>query len=258
MRRLDLILVEQGKAASRTRAQRLISAGKVKVKAGPHWETPIKAGQKYPDWIETVIELDEADRYVSRGGLKLQGALAATGLSLAGATVIDVGQSTGGFTDCALQAGATKVVGIEVGHSQLVEALRDDPRVVCLEGVNARALPISLLGYSPAQQGFDVAVMDVSFISQTRILPTLAPLLKPGGHLLSLVKPQFEVGPGGLGKGGIVRDESLYPQVEQTIKTCCQAVGLSVCSYFDSPITGGDGNREFFIWAQLTAPSSTA
>ena len=257
MRRLDLILVDQGKVASRTRAQRLISAGKVKVRAGAQWETPVKAGQKYPDWIDIDIDQDEADRYVSRGGLKLQGALAMSGLSLAGATVIDVGQSTGGFTDCALQAGAAKVVGIEVGHGQLVDALRDDPRVICLEGMNARALPISLLTYSPAQQGFDVAVMDVSFISQTRILPALAPLLKPDGHLLSLVKPQFEVGPGGLGKGGIVRDDSLYPQVEQTIKACCREVGLSVCGYFDSPITGGDGNREFFIWAQLTAPSST-
>ena len=257
MRRLDLILVDQGKVASRTRAQRLISAGKVKVRAGAQWETPVKAGQKYPDWIDIDIDQDEADRYVSRGGLKLQGALAMSGLSLAGATVIDVGQSTGGFTDCALQAGAAKVVGIEVGHGQLVDALRDDSRVICLEGMNARALPISLLDYSPAQQGFDVAVMDVSFISQTRILPALVLLLRPGGHLLSLVKPQFEVGPGGLGKGGIVRDDSLYPQVEQTIKACCQEVGLSVCGYFDSPITGGDGNREFFIWAQLTVPSST-
>ena len=256
MRRLDLILVDQGKVASRTRAQRLISAGKVKVKAGPHWETPVKAGQKYPEGVAIAIEQDDVDRFVSRGGLKLQGALAVTGLSLSGATVIDVGQSTGGFTDCALQAGASKVVGIEVGHGQLVDALRDDPRVVCLEGMNARALPISLLEYSPAQQGFDVAVMDVSFISQTRILPALVPLLKPGGHLLSLVKPQFEVGPGGLGKGGIVRDESLYPQVEQTIKTCCQTLGLTVCGYFASPVTGGDGNREFFIW--LRVPTSIA
>ena len=258
MRRLDLILVDQGKVASRTRAQRLISAGKVKVKAGPHWETPLKAGQKYPDWIDITIEQDDADRFASRGGLKLQGALAITGVSLRGATVLDVGQSTGGFTDCALQAGASKVVGIEVGHGQLVDVLRNDPRVVCLEGMNARALPISLLEYSPAQQGFDIAVMDVSFISQTRILPALAPLLKPGGYLISLVKPQFEVGPGGLGKGGIVRDERLYPQVEQLITTCCQTLGLTVCGYFDSPITGGDGNREFFIWAQLKAPSSIA
>ena len=149
-------------------------------------------------------------------------------------------------------------MGIEVGHGQLVDVLRNDPRVVCLEGINARALPISLLEYSPAQQGFDIAVMDVSFISQTRILPALAPLLKPGGYLISLVKPQFEVGPGGLGKGGIVRDERLYPQVEQLITTCCQTLGLTVCGYFDSPITGGDGNREFFIWAQLKAPSSIA
>lgn len=250
MRRLDLILVDQGKVSSRSRAQRLISEGKVKVRQSRGWETPVKAGQKYPDWIEVDIFQDERDNFVSRGGMKLAGALEISGLSLAETTIIDVGQSTGGFTDCALQAGAARVVGIEVGHGQLVEVLRNDPRVVCLEGMNARALPVSLLEYTDQQQGFDLAVMDVSFISQTKVLPSLVPLLKKGGQLLSLVKPQFEVGPGGLGKGGIVRDERLYPEVEQSIKTCCIALGLKVCGYFESPITGGDGNREFFIWAE--------
>ncbi|WBA82201.1 TlyA family RNA methyltransferase [Endozoicomonas sp. GU-1] len=250
MRRLDLILVDQGKVSSRSRAQRLISEGRVKVRQSGGWETPGKAGQKYPDWVEIDICQDEADQFVSRGGMKLAGALAVSGISLTGATVIDVGQSTGGFTDCALQAGASRVIGVEVGHGQLVESLRQDPRVVCLEGMNARALPAALLNHTDQQQGFDLAVMDVSFISQTRILPSLVPLLKPGGQLLSLVKPQFEVGPGGLGKGGIVRDSRLYPEVEQSIKACCIELGLQVRGYFDSPITGGDGNREFFIWAQ--------
>ncbi|WP_257263219.1 TlyA family RNA methyltransferase [Endozoicomonas sp. ONNA2] len=248
MRRLDLILVDQGKVSSRSRARRLISEGRVKVRQSGDWKTPGKAGQKYPDWVE--IDIDEADRFVSRGGMKLAGALTLSGISLAGATVIDVGQSTGGFTDCALQAGASGVVGVEVGHGQLVESLRKDPRVVCLEGMNARTLPAALLDYTDQQQGFDLAVMDVSFISQTRILPSLVPLLKKGGQLLSLVKPQFEVGPGGPGKGGIVRDSGLYPEVEQSIKACCNGLGLHVRGYFDSPITGGDGNREFFIWAQ--------
>ncbi len=250
MRRLDLILVDQGKVSSRSRAQRLISEGKVNVRQSSGWETPVKAGQKYPDWIEVDICQDERDNFVSRGGMKLAGALDMSGLSLAETTIIDVGQSTGGFTDCVLKAGAARVVGIEVGHGQLVEVLRNDPRVACLEGMNARALPVSLLEYTDQQQGFDLAVMDVSFISQTKILPSLVPLLKKGGQLLSLVKPQFEVGPGGLGKGGIVRDERLYPEVEQSIKTCCIELGLKVCGYFASPITGGDGNREFFIWAE--------
>ncbi|WP_419833417.1 TlyA family RNA methyltransferase [Endozoicomonas atrinae] len=250
MRRLDLILVDQGKVSSRSRAQRLISEGRVKVRQSGDWETPGKAGQKYPDWIEIDIQQDGADQFVSRGGMKLAGALEVSGIALAGATVIDVGQSTGGFTDCALNAGASRVVGIEVGHGQLVESLRNDPRVVCLEGMNARALPSTLLDYTEQRQGFDLAVMDVSFISQTKILPSLVPLLKKGGQLLSLVKPQFEVGPGGLGKGGIVRDSSLYSEVEQSIKTCCIGLGLNIRGYFDSPITGGDGNREFFIWAQ--------
>ncbi|WP_257284320.1 TlyA family RNA methyltransferase [Endozoicomonas sp. SESOKO1] len=250
MRRLDLILVDQGKVSSRSRAQRLISEGRVKVRQSGGWETPVKAGQKYPDRVEIDICLDEADQFVSRGGMKLAGALTVSGISLAGATVIDVGQSTGGFTDCALKAGASRVVGVEVGHGQLVESLRNDPRVVCLEGMNARALPAALLDHTYQQQGFDLAVMDVSFISQTRILPSLVPLLKKGGQLLSLVKPQFEVGPGGLGKGGIVRDSGLFPEVEQSIKACCIDLGLTICGYFDSPITGGDGNREFFIWAQ--------
>ncbi|USE37797.1 TlyA family RNA methyltransferase [Endozoicomonas sp. SCSIO W0465] len=250
MRRLDLILVEQGKVSSRSRAQRLISEGKVKVRHSSDWEIPIKAGQKYPDWVEVAIGEDASDQFASRGGMKLAGALEISGISLTGMTVIDVGQSTGGFTDCALKAGAARVVGIEVGHGQLVETLRNDPRVVCLEGMNARTLPAALLDYTDRQQGFDLAVMDVSFISQTKILPALVPLLKQGGQLLSLVKPQFEVGPDGLGKGGIVRDERLYSKVEQAITACCVALGLEVCGYFDSPITGGDGNREFFIWAQ--------
>ena len=250
MRRLDLILVDQGKVSSRSRAQWLISDGKVKVLQSSEWEVVVKASQKFPDNIEITICPDDLDRFVSRGGIKLEGALDYTELSLSGANVIDVGQSTGGFTDCALKAGAAKVVGIEVGHGQLVESLRNDPRVICLEGVNARALPESLLEYTDQRVGFDVAIMDVSFISQTKILPSLVPLLKKGGRLLSLVKPQFEVGPSGLGKGGIVRDESLYLEVEKQIRCCCLELGLTVHGYFDSPIKGGDGNREFFIWAQ--------
>ena len=255
MERIDRLLVNQGRVTSRTQAQRLISEGRVKVFNAGSWESPMKPSIKYSDAVEIQIELNETDRYVSRGGLKLAGALEKTALDISATTVIDVGQSTGGFTDCALQAGADKVVGIEVGHDQLVASLRSDARVVCLEGMNARALSADrLLKYTHNARGYDLAVMDVSFISQTRILPSLVPLLRKGGHLLSLVKPQFEVGPSAIGKGGIVRDPSLYAKVEQEIRLHCKSLGLEVLDFFDSPIKGGDGNREFFIFAQKTYP----
>ena len=249
MERIDRLLVDKGLVASRSRAQQLIAAGRVKVKTGLVWDAPKKTGQKYPHTAEIHIEQDESDCFVSRGGLKLAGALSRTSIDVDGLTVLDVGQSTGGFTDCVLQAGAQKVVGIEVGHGQLVEALRSDERVVCLEGVNARELPYDELQGYTSGSGFDLAVMDVSFISQTKILPSLVPLLKQGGSLVSLVKPQFEVGSAGLGKGGIVRDEALYPQVRKDVTAVCDHLGLSVKDWFDSPIKGGDGNREFFVWA---------
>ena len=251
MERIDRLLVDQGLAASRTQAQRYVSEGRVKVLSSGDWLVPTKPSQKYPQTVELEVAFDETDRYVSRGGLKLAGALAQTGLDISGMCVLDVGQSTGGFTDCVLQAGAAKVVGVEVGHGQLVEKLRSDARVVCLEGMNARSLPADeVLKYAENTSGFDLSVMDVSFISQTKIIPSVAPLLKMGGYFLSLVKPQFEVGQSGLGKGGIVRDESFYPQVEHSIRKSCADNGLAVKGFFSSPIKGGDGNREFFILAE--------
>lgn len=243
-------MVDQGVVSSRTHAQRLISEGRVKVLDAGQCVSPMKPSHRFPEGVDIQIELNETDRYVSRGGLKLTGALENTGLDITGFAVLDVGQSTGGFTDCVLQAGASKVIGIEVGHDQLVESLRYDERVVCFEGMNARSLPeAKLLSHTRDQQGFDLVVMDVSFISQTKILPALIPLMKPCGHLISLVKPQFEVGKAGLGKGGVVRDKSLYPQVKDDIKACCESLGLDVRDYFSSAIKGGDGNKEFFIWA---------
>nr|WP_283777746.1 TlyA family RNA methyltransferase [Sansalvadorimonas sp. 2012CJ34-2] len=234
-------------AETRTRAQRLIDRGRVEFTKAGQWRVLDKSGLKCPEETEFRVQADEADNYVSRGALKLLGALEKTGLDISGFNVLDVGQSTGGFTDCALQAGAKKVVGVEVGHDQLAQRLRDDDRVICLEGVNAREMPGEQLLDHIDSDGFDAAVMDVSFISQTKILPSLAPMLRKNGCLLSLVKPQFEVGKKGLGKGGIVRDESLYPEVENLIRKSADEVGLSVEYYFDSPIKGGDGNREFFI-----------
>lgn len=249
MPRLDVLLVEGGAVTSRARAQKLIAAGQVSVAVGGQWKVITKASQSFDASTATHVELGEDDRFVSRGGLKLAGALEKTGLSLQGFTVIDVGQSTGGFTDCALQFGAAKVVGIEVGHNQLVPQLRADPRVVCIEGMNAREMTASLKEHTTDQLGFDAAVMDVSFISQTKILPSLIPLLKEDGHLISLVKPQFEVGSANIGKGGIVKNASLYPALETSICTLVKSLGMVVTGYFDSPIAGGDGNREFLLYA---------
>ncbi|MDB5896688.1 MAG: hypothetical protein JWP41_290, partial [Ramlibacter sp.] len=163
---------------------------------------------------------------------------------VAGWTCLDVGQSTGGFTDCLLQHGAARVTGIDVGHGQLHDKLRHDPRVTVLEKINARDLSAQQVG-----RDFDLVTGDLSFISLTLVLPALVPLLKPGGQLLMLAKPQFELQPGQIGKGGVVRDAGLYAQVEQRLRGCCTEVGLEVAGWHASPITGGDGNREFFLHA---------
>lgn len=249
MQRADILLVEQRLSESRAQAQKQIAAGKVQYFDGGNWLPVTKSSLKLPADTRFQIHADEADRYVSRGALKLLGALRETGLNVSGMTALDIGQSTGGFTDCLLQAGAAKVVGVDVGHDQLAKRLREDERVVCLEGINARDLPVDQLLPCSGGQGFDLAVMDVSFISQTLILPGLARVIKPGGYLISLVKPQFEVGKEGVGKGGIVRDQRLYQQVAEKITRACKAQHLSVTTYLESPITGGDGNREFLLFA---------
>lgn len=257
--RIDKLLVDRGLASTRTQAQRLIAAGAVQVYLKGRWQPLCKPGQKVPLEVQFQIEPIDELRFVSRAGLKLDGALtyiAAQGIIeyttpplLAGLTILDIGQSTGGFTDCALQHGAQRVVGIDVGHEQLVPTLRADERVTCMEGVNARTLPTDqLLDLAP--NGFDWAVMDVSFISQTLILPGLRHMLKPGGYLLSLVKPQFEVGKQGIAKGGVVKDAGLYVGVREKILDCLNAHDFQICAYFDSNLTGTDGNREFFVLAK--------
>jgi 23S rRNA (cytidine1920-2'-O)/16S rRNA (cytidine1409-2'-O)-methyltransferase len=244
MARVDAMLVAAGLAPSRTAAQRLIEAGRVAWAGG----IVAKPAQELPEGTALTVAADASDRYVSRGGLKLSGALAATGIDPAGKACLDVGQSTGGFTDCLLQADARRVVGVDVGHDQLHPCLRGLPAVTALEGINARELTAASLGDAFPEGGFDLIVGDVSFISLTLILPRLPALLAPGGDLLLLVKPQFEVGPGKLGKGGIVRDPALHGEVERKIRAAAAACGLIVKGWLDSPIPGGDGNREFFIW----------
>ncbi|MDF1484461.1 TlyA family RNA methyltransferase [Ramlibacter sp. H39-3-26] len=261
--RADQLLVARGMAASRAQAARLIAAG-VQWRAGAGaWQAVAKNGDELPaDAALDLLDAAEA-RYVSRGGLKLEGALRATGVSAQGRRCLDVGQSTGGFTDCLLRHGAAQVLGVDVGHGQLHPRLRADARVLCLEGINARSLDASVLiaataGNSGAGGRFDanfgLVVGDVSFISLTLVLPALAPLLAADGDLLLLVKPQFELQPGQIGKGGIVRDTGLHAMVEQRIRAACADCGLAVRQWLPSPIAGGDGNREFFVHARRKTP----
>ena len=170
----------------------------------------------------------------------------AVGLDVTGLRCLDVGQSTGGFTDCLLQHGAASITGIDVGQAQLHPRLRADARVTAHEKLNARdaAAVAAALG---EHDGFDLLVGDLSFISQTLVWPALLPQLKPGGQLLMLVKPQFELQPAQIGKGGIVRDARLYAEVEQRMRDCCNALNVELLHWLDSPIAGGDGNREFFV-----------
>lgn len=247
--RADQLLVERGLAASRSQAVRLIAGG-LRWRHGGDWRTVAKNRDDVPETAELEL-LDAAEaRYVSRGGLKLEGALAATGIDPKSRRCLDVGQSTGGFTDCLLQRGAEHVVGVDVGHDQLHPRMRADERVTAIEGVNARALSADAWAErSPRDSTFDLIVGDLSFISLTLVLPALAPLLKAGGDLLMLVKPQFELQPGRIGKGGIVRDPALHALVEQRLRDAAASLGLRVAHWLDSPIAGGDGNREFFIHA---------
>ena len=251
--RADQLLVDRGLAASRSQAQRLIAAGVRWRLPGGDWKVVTKNGEELRETVALEL-LDTAEsRFVSRGGLKLDGALTHCGLDVTGLRCLDVGQSSGGFTDCLLQRGAAQVVGVDVGQGQLHPKLRSDPRVVCIEKCNARELTAAQLvdlGGEAAAAPFDLIVGDLSFISQTLVWPAIVPLLKAGGpDLLMLVKPQFELQPEHIGKGGLVKDTASHALVQQRIAQACAGHGLQMRDYFDSAITGGDGNREFFVWA---------
>jgi 23S rRNA (cytidine1920-2'-O)/16S rRNA (cytidine1409-2'-O)-methyltransferase len=259
--RADRLLVARGLARSRAQALRLLEAGAVqwRAAAAAAWQPVAKPAQELPAAAE--LRLDGAPgelRYVSRGGVKLEGALAAGGVDPAGKTCLDLGQSTGGFTDCLLQRGAARVVGIDVGHGQLHPRLAADARVLAFERVNARALERAALDALVAargaaalpEAGFELIVGDLSFISLTLVLPALAPLLVPGGDLLHLVKPQFELGAAALDGRGIVRpDADLRPMFER-ISAALPRESWDRHSYFESSIEGGDGNREYFLHAR--------
>jgi 23S rRNA (cytidine1920-2'-O)/16S rRNA (cytidine1409-2'-O)-methyltransferase len=252
--RADQLLVERGLAASRSQAQRLIAAG-VRWRLGDGaWKAVAKNGEVLREGAELQL-LDAAEsRFVSRGGLKLDAALEQTGIDVRGLHVLDLGQSSGGFTDCLLQRGAAAVVGVDVGQGQLHPKLRSDSRVICIEKYNARELTAqTLLDHGVSEASFDLIVGDLSFISQTLVWPAVLPLLKSTGHLLMLVKPQFELQPEHIGKGGLVRDTASHALVEARIAQACTEHGLARRGYFESAITGGDGNREFFVWATRSA-----
>ncbi len=232
--RLDNLLVLRGLAESRAKAQSLILAGQV----FSNDQRLDKAGKLVPADIELTIK--EPLPYVSRGGLKLAAALDHFEIDPTNKICLDIGSSTGGFTDCLLQRGAARVVAVDVGHGQLAWKLRQDPRVEVCENVNARYL-------QPADpnERFDIVVIDVSFISLTKILPVIPPLLTPEASVITLIKPQFEVGRVEVGKGGIVRDEAAQKRVVKEISDFALTRGLHLRGVIESPILGADGNREF-------------
>ncbi len=245
--RLDQALVARGLCDSRQQAQRLILAGEVK--AGTVVLT--KASTKVsPD---DVLTLKEKPRFVSRGGLKLEGALVHFGIDVTGLTCLDVGASTGGFTDCLLQRGAEKVHAFDVGTNQIVYKLRVDPRVRVQENFNCRTLTPEVVG-----ELVDLAVMDLSFISLTLVLPAVFTCLKPGtGALVCLIKPQFELSPEKIGKGGIVRDPADHQVAVEKIRAFIAGhEGVEWAGLTDSPITGTDGNQEFLAWIKKTGPEA--
>jgi 23S rRNA (cytidine1920-2'-O)/16S rRNA (cytidine1409-2'-O)-methyltransferase len=245
--RADQLLVQRGMAPTRSAAQRLIATGAVRWRAPAGWRVPAKAGEDLPSEADVEITDDAELRFVSRGGLKLDGALARLKIDVAGMTCLDVGQSTGGFTDSLLQRGAKHVVGVDVGHGQIHPKLAADPRVTALEGVNARHLAAAQLPFAR----FDLIVGDLSFISLALVLPALVPLA--GGDLLLLVKPQFELQPVDIGASGQVKDASAYGHVEAKLRRACAAHGLDVLGWFDSATPGSEGAREFFLHARPAA-----
>lgn len=237
-RRLDALLAERGLFPSREQARAAVLAGEVRVGG----EVVTKAGEQVAE--DSVIEVAERRRFVSRGGDKLAGALEKFAVPIEGRRAIDVGASTGGFTDCLLQAGAVSVVALDVGYGQLAWSLRSDERVTVIERTNIRSVDPVELG-AP----FDLVVCDVSFISLRTVLPHLAALLGEEGDLLALVKPQFEVGKGRVGKRGVVRDASVHEEVLGDAARAAEDQGLVVRGLAFSPITGPEGNIEFWLWA---------
>ena len=237
--RLDALLTSRGLFESRTKAAASVLAGEVLV--GVDREGPPKPGMLVPN--DVAVSVTERPRYVSRGGLKLERALGSFGIGIAGRRCLDVGASTGGFTDCLLQAGAEQVTAVDVAYGELDWRIRSDDRVTVLERRNARALRPSDLPYAP-----DLITVDVSFIGLVKVLPAISACAAPSFDLLALVKPQFELGRGRIGKGGVVRDASARLEALVGAGRAAESVGLAVQGYCYSGLPGPAGNRESFVW----------
>lgn len=235
--RIDKLLHDRGLADSRTKAQAMVMAGVVLVDE-KRVEKPSEAYS--PDAAIRIKGESPESKYVSRGGLKLEKALTEFGIAVTGLVCLDVGSSTGGFTDCLLRHGAARVIAVDAGTNQLVWSLRNDPRVEVREQINARELRPE-----DFESLFDLIVMDVSFISVTKILPALIQLLTARGRMIVLIKPQFEVGKGEVGKGGIVREPEKHERVVREVNEFAAGLGLAVLGVIGSPILGAEGNREF-------------
>jgi len=240
-KRIDLLLVERGLFDSRARARAAIEAGLVTADG----RTVAKPSEAVEETAELTAQA--AHPWVGRGGIKLDHALTLWPVPVAGRTVVDVGASTGGFTEVCLTRGAARVYAVDVGSGQLHASLANDPRVIELSGTDARGLDATMIPEKP-----DLIVTDVSFISLAKALPAALRLCGPGADLVALVKPQFEVGRDNVGKGGIVRDATLQEKALADVAAWLEGLGWTVRETADSPITGGDGNREFLLWARQT------
>lgn len=241
--RADVLMVERGLAETRERARQLIMAGRARVGT----LTLVKPAQMLDPAAQ--IEVTEPERYVSRGGYKLEGALDAFAIAVAGLRCMDLGASTGGFTDCLLQRGAASVLAVDVGRAQLHQRLREDPRVTLLEGTNARELP-----ELPPIEFF---VADLSFISLTKVLPSVAARVAPGTPGVVLLKPQFEAGPADVPRGGVIKDESVLTRVREDFVSWATSEEWAVCGIIPSPIRGGDGNTEYLVHLRTPSPGDS-
>lgn len=248
--RLDRLLVERGLAESREKAQALIMAGEVLVNR----QKASKPGQNVD--ADANIEVMARPPYVSRGGFKLAGALDRFGIDPAGKVCVDIGASTGGFTDVLLRSGAAHVVALDVGHGQLDWRIRNDPRVTVFERVNARALTPETFGSAPRL--FEIITIDVSFISLRLILPSVAPLLTGASDVVALVKPQFEAGRDEVGKGGLITDPSVHARVINEVMQAATVGGLDTIAQTPSPIAGQEGNREFLLHLRRTGAGASS
>jgi 23S rRNA (cytidine1920-2'-O)/16S rRNA (cytidine1409-2'-O)-methyltransferase len=244
--RLDSVLAKRGTFPSRSAAAAAVRAGEVQL--GPDGPFALRPGQLVEADADLIVA--EGPRFVSRGGQKLENALEELGIDVAGRECLDVGASTGGFTDCLLQRGAARVAALDVAHGELDWGLRNDPRVVVIERVNARSLDRSQLPFTPS-----LATVDVSFISLTKVLPAVAGALSADGELLAMVKPQFELGPRRVGKGGVVRDAGARREALTAVADTARSLGLSVRGFASSGLPGPKGNRETFIWCSREGES---